>query len=165
MPRSRHEEAAFKYCHFDQDVIVLCVRWYVSYRLSYRDLVEMVAVKRCMVCPVITSPELEDDKKYVRVNVFGQLVRLIATGLDGICTPQAPLSNQSLATVTSLGFLRCRLTVLCHQWFKARNGEGSCLVSANQSTIPVSASHWPTGVRKIQRVADRQIGRHEYPGG
>ena len=28
---------------FDADVIELCVRWYVTYRLSYRDLVEMMA--------------------------------------------------------------------------------------------------------------------------
>jgi transposase-like protein len=28
---------------FDADVIQLCVRWYVTYRLSYRDLVEMMA--------------------------------------------------------------------------------------------------------------------------
>ncbi|MGB7184183.1 MAG: hypothetical protein WBD34_08335 [Burkholderiaceae bacterium] len=38
MPRSRHEDVAFKYRHFDQDVFVLCVCWYVSYRLRYRDL-------------------------------------------------------------------------------------------------------------------------------
>ena len=28
---------------FDDQVIILCVRWYVSYKLSYRDLVEMMA--------------------------------------------------------------------------------------------------------------------------
>jgi hypothetical protein len=28
---------------FDADIIVLCVRWYVTYRLSYRDLVAMMA--------------------------------------------------------------------------------------------------------------------------
>ena len=29
--------------HFDADVIQLCIRWYVTYRLSFRDLVEMTA--------------------------------------------------------------------------------------------------------------------------
>jgi hypothetical protein len=24
--------------HFDQEIIILCVRWYVTYKLSYRDL-------------------------------------------------------------------------------------------------------------------------------
>ena len=28
---------------FDADVIELCVRWYITYRLSYRDLVAMMA--------------------------------------------------------------------------------------------------------------------------
>jgi transposase-like protein len=33
----------FKRRHFDRLIITLCVRWYVSYKLSYRDLVEMMA--------------------------------------------------------------------------------------------------------------------------
>jgi transposase-like protein len=33
---------------FDADIIELCVRWYITYRLSYRDLVEIMA-ERCVV--------------------------------------------------------------------------------------------------------------------
>src|ERR1700674_5645548 len=33
----------FKGRHFDRDVIILCVRWYLRYKLSFRDLVEMMA--------------------------------------------------------------------------------------------------------------------------
>ena len=33
----------FKGRHFDRDVIILCVRWYLRYKLSFRDLVEMLA--------------------------------------------------------------------------------------------------------------------------
>lgn len=33
----------FKSWHFEQQIIILCVRWYLRYKLSYRDLVEMVA--------------------------------------------------------------------------------------------------------------------------
>ena len=29
--------------HFDRDVIILCVRWYLRYKLSLRDLVGMMA--------------------------------------------------------------------------------------------------------------------------
>ena len=29
--------------HFDRTIIILCVRWYTTYKLSYRDLVEMMA--------------------------------------------------------------------------------------------------------------------------
>jgi transposase-like protein len=32
----------FKGRHFDREVILLCVRWYLSYKLSSRDLVEMM---------------------------------------------------------------------------------------------------------------------------
>jgi transposase-like protein len=29
--------------HFDRGVIILCVRWYLRFKLSFRDLVEMMA--------------------------------------------------------------------------------------------------------------------------
>ena len=32
----------FKSRHFDHEIITLCVRWYVTYKLSYRDLAEMM---------------------------------------------------------------------------------------------------------------------------
>jgi transposase-like protein len=31
----------FKGRHFDQEIIVLCVRWYLTFKLSSRDLVQM----------------------------------------------------------------------------------------------------------------------------
>ena len=33
----------FKGRHFDREVVILCVRWYLRFKLSYRDLVEMMA--------------------------------------------------------------------------------------------------------------------------
>jgi transposase-like protein len=33
----------FKGLHFDREIIVLCVRWYLTYKLSSRDLVQMMA--------------------------------------------------------------------------------------------------------------------------
>ncbi|MGF6482805.1 transposase-like protein [Paraburkholderia sp. JPY419] len=47
--RSRDEQALksldglFAGRHFDREVIILCVRWYLRYKLSLRDLVEMMA--------------------------------------------------------------------------------------------------------------------------
>ncbi len=32
----------FKWRHYQGDIILLCVRWYLRYRLSYRDLAEMM---------------------------------------------------------------------------------------------------------------------------
>jgi transposase-like protein len=33
----------FRGRHFNHSIIILCVRWYITYKLSYRDLVEMMA--------------------------------------------------------------------------------------------------------------------------
>lgn len=33
----------FKGRHFEQEIIILCVHWYLRYKLSSRDLVEMMA--------------------------------------------------------------------------------------------------------------------------
>jgi transposase-like protein len=33
----------FKGRHFDREIIILCVRWYLWFKLSLRDLVEMMA--------------------------------------------------------------------------------------------------------------------------
>ena len=32
----------FKWRHFEAEIILLCVRWYLRYALSYRDLEEMM---------------------------------------------------------------------------------------------------------------------------
>jgi transposase-like protein len=38
-----HSSSLFRGRHFDRTIIILCVRWYITYKLSYRDLVEMMA--------------------------------------------------------------------------------------------------------------------------
>jgi hypothetical protein len=43
MGRLRNIEELFAGRHFDREVILLCVRWYLRYKLSFRDLVEMMA--------------------------------------------------------------------------------------------------------------------------
>ena len=42
MPPFVPVEQLFKGRHFDQEIVVLCVRWYLSFKLSYRDLVSMM---------------------------------------------------------------------------------------------------------------------------
>jgi transposase-like protein len=42
MPTFVPVEALFKGRHFDQELVVLCVRWYLSFKLSYRNLVSMM---------------------------------------------------------------------------------------------------------------------------
>ena len=36
-------DAIYRRRHFSPEIIEICVRWYLTYRLSYRDLVEMMA--------------------------------------------------------------------------------------------------------------------------
>jgi transposase, IS6 family len=36
-------DTPFKWRHFEGPIILLCVRWYLRYCLSYRDLEEMMA--------------------------------------------------------------------------------------------------------------------------
>ena len=36
-------DAVFKWCHFAPDLILVCVRWYCRYGISYRDLEKMMA--------------------------------------------------------------------------------------------------------------------------
>jgi len=39
----RNRPALFRGRHFEDQIIVLCVRWYLRFSLSYRDLEEMMA--------------------------------------------------------------------------------------------------------------------------
>jgi transposase-like protein len=66
----------FKGRHFDREIIVLCVRWYLGYKLSLRDLVEMMAERElCLAHTTIMRwvqryvPEFEK-----RWNRFGRAV-------------------------------------------------------------------------------------------
>jgi len=43
MSKRKDLEALFDGRHFDREIIILCVRWYLRYKLSLRDLVEMMA--------------------------------------------------------------------------------------------------------------------------
>jgi transposase-like protein len=43
MSKQKSLEELFGGRHFDREIIILCVRWYLRYKLSLRDLVEMMA--------------------------------------------------------------------------------------------------------------------------
>src|SRR6266851_4638971 len=43
MGKLKSLEELFEGRHFDREVIILCVRWYLRFKLSLRDLVEMMA--------------------------------------------------------------------------------------------------------------------------
>jgi len=41
----------FKRRRFPVEIILLCVRWYCKYEISYRDLAEMMSERGVSVCP------------------------------------------------------------------------------------------------------------------
>ena len=43
MARFLGVDELFEGRHFDREIIVLCVRWYLHFKLNFRDLVEMMA--------------------------------------------------------------------------------------------------------------------------
>src|SRR5438270_3636342 len=43
MGKLKSMQELFEGRHFDREVIILCVRWYLRFKLSLRDLVEMMA--------------------------------------------------------------------------------------------------------------------------
>jgi len=62
--------ALFRGRHFQDEIIVLCLRWYLRYSLSYRDLEEMMAkagtepgsfYDRSLVSALCTNSESTDS--------------------------------------------------------------------------------------------------------
>src|ERR1700736_2848021 len=49
MTKPLQRDAIYLKRHFDAEIIVLCVRWYITYRLSYRDLAAMMAERDVVV--------------------------------------------------------------------------------------------------------------------
>src|SRR6185503_6184723 len=63
-------QSFFKWRHFQPDIILLCVRWYLRYALSYRDLEEMmgergVKADHCTIYRWVQryAPEIEKRSK------------------------------------------------------------------------------------------------------
>ena len=49
MPTRPVSDDLFKGRHFDQEIILLCIRWYLSFKLSSRDLVQMMSERGIVV--------------------------------------------------------------------------------------------------------------------
>ena len=52
MTRPIVRDSIYRRRRFDAEVIELCVRWYITYRLSYRDLVAMMAPIKFLQSPL-----------------------------------------------------------------------------------------------------------------
>jgi transposase-like protein len=50
MTKAVMRDPIYRRRRFQSEIIELCVRWYLTYRLSYRDLVEMMAERGVTLC-------------------------------------------------------------------------------------------------------------------
>jgi hypothetical protein len=90
--------------HFDREIIVLCVRWYLRFKLSFRDLVEIMAERDLSVAHTTimrwvhhyacvdgpSDARASDEKSDGWVDcdhVSGLLARQHAAGPDGFRDP------------------------------------------------------------------------------
>jgi hypothetical protein len=101
MARFLGVEKLFERCHFDREIIVLCVRWYLRFKLSFRDLVEMMAERGLPMAHTTIirwvrhyAPEFERPLESVRA--AGRSI--VACGRVGLSVTErpSPLSPRSL---------------------------------------------------------------------
>ena len=100
----------FKGRHFDQEIIVLCIRWYLTFKLSSRDLVQMMA-ERGIASSHTTIlrwvqryvPEFEKRwSRYARpVGDSWRVMRLISRSVVSGCTCIAPSTNRAAPSIFS----------------------------------------------------------------
>lgn len=92
MSKLKSLEELFAGRHFDREVIILCVRWYLRYKLSLRDLVEMMAERSlqrrfCVGC--VGMPQSSSNAGTVSVEALvdrGESTKPISRSLGDGCT-------------------------------------------------------------------------------
>jgi hypothetical protein len=84
---SSEKPELFKGRHFNYLLIIQAVRWYVTYKLSYRDVCDLMAERGVTVVPATVSES--DDIVVEQLACFGFYV----TGAGA--TPQSPLAMQA----------------------------------------------------------------------
>ena len=65
----------FKGRHFDHEIIILCVRWYVSYKLSHRDLAAMMLERGVAVAALEHRMEAATNHGGLRRSGVGESTR------------------------------------------------------------------------------------------
>src|SRR5713226_6352080 len=94
MPRFVPVEELSKGRHFNQEIVVLCVRWYLSFKLSFRDLVAMMAERGIGMAHTTIlrwvqhyTPEFEKRwKRFARSADLGGWTRPISASRGNGCT-------------------------------------------------------------------------------
>jgi len=66
--------------HFDAEIVVLCVRWYLSFKLSYRDLVSMMSERGIRLAHTRFCEECGMTRRNSRSGGSGKLARWAVPG-------------------------------------------------------------------------------------
>ena len=66
MSRALRRDPIYRHRRFSSEIIETCVRWYITYRLSYRDLSEMMA-ERAPGAAQAPCLVLSSENRYHRV--------------------------------------------------------------------------------------------------
>jgi transposase-like protein len=74
MTQARARDLIYRRRRFEGEIIELCVRWYITYRLSYRDLVAMMAERGLSVS---------------HTAILRWVIRYLNSSSDGIVGPVA----------------------------------------------------------------------------
>lgn len=110
----------FKGCQFDRSLILLCVRWYLAYGLSLRNLEEMMAERGISVdhstihrWVLRFSPKLLKSFNLVSVRSRGNgtLMRPISRSVGSGCISTEP----STASVTRSSFISAKIATFWQQ--------------------------------------------------
>src|SRR3954468_930288 len=97
-------EELFKGRHFDQEIVVLCVRWYLSFKLSSRDLAAMMgehglAIAHTTILRLVQHDTPEFEKRWKRyARPVGGCWRMDETYVKAIWCEQGRLSKQTMWT-------------------------------------------------------------------
>src|SRR5216117_641548 len=101
------QQNLFKWRHFEAEIILLCVRWYLRYSLSYRDLEEMMAERGLSV----------DHTTIYR------WVQRYAPELDKRCRPHLKAYNDSWRVDETY----IKIKKVCMYLYRAVDSEGNTL--------------------------------------
>ena len=157
----------FKGRHFDREIIILCVRWYLRFKISFRDLVEMMAERGVSLAHTtimrwIARYVLEFEKRW---NRFAGRARasLGGTFFGGKITPILPphraratlaTEQSDLPTSTAVCRRSCRssghhwpVAALPALWWRA----GTLLTIYEKSVCPSQFGRFSGRVRAIRK--------------
>jgi len=85
----------FKWRHYQLEIILLCVRWYLTYPLSYRQVAEMVRrVRSCRFASESNSPVNERGLNVHHTTVF-HWVQEYGPEIERRCRPHLRPTNDS----------------------------------------------------------------------